>query len=171
MEEYKFNESEWEIIHYNDGKFCVRQRKETAEQWVARMLTLYTADKTVDCAIAGNFVFVCNTSGKVAQARCAVGDLFNSHTGIAIAYARLMGLPIHPDFVCEKKIKPETKTAESTQKFKIGESVRIKATGELAVVQKFYAFRNTYKVYKIWCGNNQMVKEAELEHIGFDKGE
>lgn len=160
MEEYKFNKSEWEIIHNNNDTFSVKKRKENGKQWVRRMINIYQNDTVVNCAAAGKFVFVYDYSGNIAKARCATDDTFDSNTGVAIAYARLKGLPIHPDFVCEKKEKPTIK-----QEYAEGEHVRIKKTGEFAIIDTFYAFKNTYKVYEIRWNTTRIVKADEIERM------
>lgn len=81
----------------------VEERKETAKEWIKRMVNNYQNDYTVSTAVhMGRYVCILDNNGKVGKATCAPSDKFDYDIGRAIAYARVKGLPIHPNFVRNK---------------------------------------------------------------------
>lgn len=85
----------------------------SAEKWVDEMNELQIREKKTDWAhyevrdkkgaVLTTVVFDMKNAVKRATATCRGKD-FDARIGIAIAYARLMGLPIHRDFATKHDI-------------------------------------------------------------------
>lgn len=72
------------------------------KQWVKTTYDRYYEDEKVCCNTFENYTIVIDAKkGKMGIAKCKKGDKFNNLIGIAIAYARLRGLPIHPEYASE----------------------------------------------------------------------
>lgn len=75
----------------------------TAKQWVETTYNLYRKDKDVCSVFFYGYTVVTDVKReKMGIARCRKEDGFDGAVGIAIAYARLRGLPIHPEYVSKK---------------------------------------------------------------------
>lgn len=77
---------------------CWRSRQD----WVNKMCDLFLIDPYVDRCREGNtviaFRYIAPYKFEVARARPVHGDTFDLDTGIAVAYAKVMGWEI-PDFI------------------------------------------------------------------------
>lgn len=74
-----------------------------AKQWVETTHELYLKDKDVYGAFFDKYTVVADMKQKkMENAKCSEEDEFDDATGIAIAYARLRGLPVHPDYASKK---------------------------------------------------------------------
>ena len=68
-------------------------------QWIKTTYDCYYEDEKVCCNTFENYTIVIDAKkGKMGIAKCKKGDKFNNLIGIAIAYARLRGLPVHPEY-------------------------------------------------------------------------
>ena len=75
----------------------------TANEWIKTTYNLYCKDKDVCSAFFNGYTVVTDVKReKMGIARCRKEDKFDGATGIAIAYARLRGLPVHPEYVSKK---------------------------------------------------------------------
>lgn len=108
MKEYEFSvfDYDWE---WNDTKKALRvtERKQTPEDWVDKMLHTFDLDHAAGIGSVGRYTYAYDDTGRTARACCADGDKFDGDTGIAIAYARLRHLPIHPAFIPVVASKPK----------------------------------------------------------------
>ena len=69
------------------------------KQWIKTTYDRYYEDEKVCCNTFENYTVVIDAKKeKMGIAKCKKGDKFNNLIGIAIAYARLRGLPIHPEY-------------------------------------------------------------------------
>ena len=69
------------------------------KQWVKTTYDRYYEDEKVCCNTFENYTIVIDAKKeKMGIAKCKKGDKFNNMIGTAIAYARLRGLPVHPEY-------------------------------------------------------------------------
>lgn len=108
MKEYEFSifDYDWK---WDDTKKALRvtERKQTPEEWVDKMLRAFDLDPAAGAGSVGRYTYAYDNTRRVARACCAHSDEFDSNAGIAIAYARLRNLPIHPAFVPLAASKPK----------------------------------------------------------------
>ena len=75
----------------------------TADKWVETTYNLYHKDEEACGATSGRSVVIVDIRQKKMEiARCRKEDEFDSTIGVAIAYARLRGLPVHPEYASKK---------------------------------------------------------------------
>lgn len=68
-------------------------------QWIKTTYDLYLKDGEACCTTSGNYTIVIDAKReKMKIAKCREDDEFDGATGTAIAYARLRGLPVHPEY-------------------------------------------------------------------------
>lgn len=115
VQEFNLNEYEY-VVDKSTHTLKVIKFEMTAEKWVRDMYRRYL-HSDVRHTTNGPWTVVLDKKGKVAKACCNIRDKYRIEVGIAIAYARLYNLPIHPDFL-PKKAEPH-KT-----RFEIGETVQ-----------------------------------------------
>lgn len=73
--------------------------KNGAEKWEITICKLYRGDEDAYCTTFNRIVVVLDMKQeKMRIARCRQEDVFSEATGLAIAYARLRGLPVHPEY-------------------------------------------------------------------------
>ena len=69
------------------------------EEWVKTTYKLYLNDGEACITVHEYYTIVIDAKkGKMGIAKCKKGDKLNNLIGIAIAYARLRGLPVHPEY-------------------------------------------------------------------------
>ena len=74
----------------------------TPEEWVKTTYKLYLNDEEVCSTVYENYTIAIDIKQeKMKIAKCREDDEFVNAIGIAIAYARLRGLPIHPEYASE----------------------------------------------------------------------
>lgn len=99
MKEYVFSvfDYDWE---WDDTKKAlhVTERQQTPEEWVDKMLHAFDLDHAAGVGSVGRYTYAYDDTGRTARACCADSDKFDADAGVAIAYARLRNLPIHPAF-------------------------------------------------------------------------
>lgn len=138
MKEYEFSvfDYDWE---WDDTKKALRvtERKQTPEDWVDKMLHAFDLDHAAGIGSVGRYTYAYDDTGRTAKACCADSDEFDSDTGIAIAYARLRRLPIHPAFVPAVASKPKLIPLRDRDTLKVGVRVYDEDTGEWGTVTKF----------------------------------
>ena len=95
-----FNLKDYEYhVNIDVNLLVVYERKVTAKECVYRMFDLYFHDRTVTWARNEPWTVVLDEQGNIGKSHCSPDDKFDVHTGLAIAYARVKGLPVHPYFV------------------------------------------------------------------------
>lgn len=108
MKEYEFSifDYDWK---WDDTKKALRvtERKQTPEEWVNEMFHAFDLDPAAGVGSVGRYTYAYDNTGRTARACCAASDEFDAGAGIAIAYARLRNLPIHPAFVPLAASKPK----------------------------------------------------------------
>lgn len=145
MKEYEFSifDYDWE---WDDTKKALRvtERKQTPEEWVDKMLHAFGLDHAADVGSVGRYTYAYDDTGRTAKACCADSDKFDSDTGIAIAYARLRNLPIHPTFKPIQPASPTIATVEEellplrySDEVRPGSRVYNKTTKKWGTVDKF----------------------------------
>ena len=112
LHEYKY------VVDKSTHTLKVIKSEMTAEQWVRNMYRRYLDNLDTVATFIGQWTVVLNNKGKVAKACCNTRDKYQKEVGIAIAYARLYNLPIHPDFLPKKNPIP------SKTRFEVGETVQ-----------------------------------------------
>ena len=117
VQEFNLNEYEY-VVDKSTHTLKVIKSEMTAEKWVCDMYRRYLNNSDVCCTTNGQWTVVLDNKGKVAKACCNTRDKYRTEVGIAIAYARLYNLPIHPDFLPKKKPMP------SKTRFEVGEMVQ-----------------------------------------------
>lgn len=98
VQEFNLNEYEY-VVDKSTHTLKVIKSKMTATHWVRDMYRRYLNNPDVTRADCGQWTYVMDNHGKVGKAHCDIKDDFDVEVGIAIAYARLYDLPIHPDFL------------------------------------------------------------------------
>lgn len=124
MKEYEFSifDYDWK---WDDTKKALRvtERKQTPEEWVDKMVRAFDLDPAAGVGAVGRYTYAYDNTGRIARACCAVSDEFDAGAGIAIAYARLRNLPIHPAFVPLTVSKPKLILLRSRDTLKVGACV------------------------------------------------
>lgn len=146
MKKYEFSvfDYDWE---WDDTKRVLRvtECKQTSKEWVNKMVDCaLNLDTAVDVGSVGRYTYAYDDTGRVARACCADGDEFDRNTGIAIAYARLRNLPIHPAFQSFHPASEATSTTHGRLRslqerdiVKPGSRVRSKSTGQWGTITHF----------------------------------
>lgn len=138
MKEYEFSifDYDWK---WDDTKKALRvtERKQTPEEWVDKMVRAFDLDPEAGVGSVGRYTYAYDNTGRIARACCAVSDEFDASAGIAIAYARLRNLPIHPAFVPLTASKPKLIPLRNRDTLKVGARVYDEDTGEWGTVTKF----------------------------------
>lgn len=131
MKEYEFSifDYDWK---WDDTKKVLRvtERKQTPEEWVDKMVHAFDIDPAAEAGAVGRYTYAYDNTGRVARACCAHSDEFDASAGIAIAYARLRNLPIHPAFVPLAVSKPKLIPLRSRDTLKVGARVYDEDTEE-----------------------------------------
>lgn len=117
VQEFNLNEYEY-VVDKSTHTLKVIKSEMTAEQWVRAMYRRYLDNFDTVATSSGQWTVVLNNKGKVAKACCDTRDKYRQEVGIAIAYARLYNLPIHPDFL------PKKKSVSNKTRFEVGETVQ-----------------------------------------------
>ena len=75
----------------------------TADKWVEQICSKFAEDNRIAYSRAAKYVIVVDVAkDTMALAHCSRKDNFDLRVGIAIAYARLRGLPVHPEYASKK---------------------------------------------------------------------
>lgn len=75
----------------------------TADKWVERIRSIFAEDNGIAYSRAAKYVIVVDVAkDTMALAHCSRKDNFDLRVGIAIAYARLHNLPVHPKYASKK---------------------------------------------------------------------
>lgn len=74
----------------------------SAEEWVTQMNAGFIKQGMVRGILKPYTVVVDTCKDTMALAKCSAGDAYDVRIGVAIAYARLCGLPIHPEYAAKK---------------------------------------------------------------------
>ena len=75
----------------------------TADKWVEQICSKFAEDNRIAYSRAAKYVIVVDVAkDAMALAHCSRKDNFDLRVGIAIAYARLYNLPIHPEYASKK---------------------------------------------------------------------
>lgn len=120
---FSLDEYKWKVDH-ETRTLTIEKREETAQQWVARIYQMYCEDKSRGSAsIAGPYTAIIDNNGNIGKSICHPADAQDMKTGVAIAYARLKNIPIHPDFV-------------PFEVYKVGAVVYDTRTGHLGTVKR-----------------------------------
>lgn len=148
MKEYEFSvfDYDWK---WDDTKKALRvtERKQTREEWVSEMLHAFSLDHAAGAGSVGRYTYAYDNTGRVAKACCAHSDEFDGGAGIAIAYARLRNLPIHPAFVPFAASKQKLIPLRNRDTLKVGARVYDEDTEEWGTITKFaYASQNLVTV-------------------------
>lgn len=111
------------------------------------MLHTFDLDHAAGIGSVGRYTYAYDDTGRTARACCADSDKFDGDTGIAIAYARLRHLPIHPAFVPTVASKPKLIPLRDRDTLKVGARVYDEDTGEWGTVTTYgYASQNMVTV-------------------------
>ena len=158
VQEFNLNEYEY-VVDKSTNTLKVIKSEMTAEQWAHNMFRRYCDNVNVCFATNGQWTVVLDNKGKVAKACCNTKDKYRTEVGIAIAYARLYDLPIHPDFLPKKKPMP------SKTRFEVGETVQgwDDSYGDVIEINHDGAFiKYKIKWYKSkltnWCFETDLTK-------------
>ena len=116
VQEFNLNEYEY-VVDKSTNTLKVIKSEMTSEQWAHNMFRRYCDNVNVCFVTNGQWTVVLDNKGKVAKACCNTRDKYRTEVGIAIAYARLYNLPIHPDFLPKKAAPRKTF-------FEVGEMVQ-----------------------------------------------
>ena len=106
MSVQEFNLNEYEYV-VDKSTNTLKVIKITAKQWVYNMYSRYILNPDVVFTSNEKWTIVLDNKGRVAKACCNTKDDYRTDVGVAIAYARLYDLPIHPDFLPKRKISAE----------------------------------------------------------------
>ena len=75
----------------------------SAEEWVTQMNANFAKHKGLLRGILNPCTVIVDTcKDTIALAKCSAEDTYDVRIGIAIAYARLCGLPVHPEYAVKK---------------------------------------------------------------------
>lgn len=101
---FSLDEYKWSVDH-ETRTLTVTKREETAQQWVKRLYQACCEDKSRAGVAnsAGRYTVLVDDKGNIGKSICHPLDKWDRATGIAIAYARLRHIPIHPDFLPKGK--------------------------------------------------------------------
>lgn len=120
---FSLDEYKWHVDH-EARTLTVTKREETAKQWVKRIYKACCEDKSRSGAsIAGRYTVIVDDKGNIGKSICHPLDKPDVQTGVAIAYARLRNIPIHPDFA-------------PIEVYKVGDAVYDIRTGHLGTVKR-----------------------------------
>ena len=86
------------------GVIRMHRKFTSVTEWAEATLKQFYQDKHVNFTIVGRYTYVSDDAGRTEKAKCKQTDTFETKIGVALAYARLRQLPIHPDF----QNKPQT---------------------------------------------------------------
>lgn len=98
---------------YCDGNHCTLEADlkklfapapiPTAEEWVTQMNADFVEHKGLLRGVLKPCTVVVDTDkDTMALAKCSANDSYDVRIGVAIAYARLCGLPVHPEYAAKK---------------------------------------------------------------------
>lgn len=150
MKEYEFSifDYDWK---WDDTKKVLRvtECKQTPEEWVDKMVRAFELDSAAGVGAVGRYTYAYDNTGRIARACCAASDEFDASAGIAIAYARLRNLPIHPAFVPLAASKPKLIPLRGRDTLKVGARVYGEDTEEWGTITKF-AFASENLVTVRW---------------------
>ena len=100
---FSLDEYKWHVDH-EMRTLTVTKREETAQQWVKRIYQACCEDKSRGgVSSAGRYTVIIDDKGNIGKSICHPLDKQDRATGVAIAYARLRHIPIHPDFLSKGK--------------------------------------------------------------------
>lgn len=116
VQEFNLHEYEY-VVDESTNTLKVIKSEMTAAHWVRDMYRRYLDNPDVTCAYCEQWTYVMDNKGRVGKACRDERDDFDPQIGIAIAYARLYDLPIHPDFLSKKAAPHKTR-------FEVGETVQ-----------------------------------------------
>ena len=75
----------------------------SAKEWVTQMNADFAKHKGLLRGLLESCTVIVDTcKDTMALAKCSVNDTYDMRIGTAIAYARLCGLPIHPEYAAKK---------------------------------------------------------------------
>lgn len=172
MKEYEFSVFDYDWT-WDDTKKALRvtERKQTAAEWVDTMLHAFDLDPAAGAGSVGRYTYAYDNSGRVARACCARSDEFDGNAGIAIAYARLRNLPIHPAFVPTVASKPKLIPIRNRDTLKVGARVYDEDTEEWGTITKF-AFASQSLVTVRWdnCHFDCLAPKVSLKLASEWKG-
>lgn len=98
VQEFNLNQYEY-AVDTATRTLKVIKREQTAQEWARDMYRRYLDNPDVTRADNEDWTYVLDNKGQVGKAHCSAKDDFDPQIGVAIAYARLYNLPIHPDFL------------------------------------------------------------------------
>lgn len=98
---------------YCDGNHCTLEADlkklfaptpiPTAEEWVSQMNANFVGHKGLLRGALNPYTVLVDTNTEtMALAKCSADDDYDVRIGIAIAYARFCGLPVHPKYAAKK---------------------------------------------------------------------
>ncbi len=118
VQEFNMNEYEY-VVDQSTNTLKVIKSEMSASRWVHDMYRRYLDNPDATCASCEQWTYVMDNKGQVGKACRDEKDNFDSLVRIAIAYARLYDLPIHPDFLPKKttSYKPQFEVGETVQGF------------------------------------------------------
>lgn len=133
---FSLDEYKWKVDR-EARTLTVEKREETAKQWVKRIYKAYCEDKSNSGAsIAGRYTVIVDDKGNIAKSICHPNDKQDTQTGIAIAYARLKNIPIHPDFLPKYMTAPKPTVEQSYVRYEVNRLVYDTRTGRIGVVKR-----------------------------------
>lgn len=118
VQEFNLNEYEY-VVNKSTNTLKVIKSEMPASRWVHDMYRRYLDNPDAVCTTWEQWTYVMDNKGNVGKACRDEKDNFDPLVRLAVAYARLYGLPIHPDFL-PKEItlyKPRFEVGEMVQGF------------------------------------------------------
>lgn len=110
---YDVDNGSCENCPYCNGNYCTLEADlkklfaptliPTAEEWVTQMNTDFANHEGLLRGVLNPCTVLVDTNtDTMALAKCSANDDYDVRIGIAIAYARLCGLPVHPEYAAKK---------------------------------------------------------------------
>lgn len=160
---FSLDEYKWHVDH-EARTLTVTKREETAQQWVKRIYQACCEDKSRSGAsISGRYTVIVDDKGNIGKSICHPLDKQDIQTGVAIAYARLRNIPIHPDFLPKGTIQSKSTVAQSYVKYEVGNVVYDTRTGILGVVKRSNGRKGTVCVVQF--SNWELPRWIEIKYL------
>lgn len=154
---FSLDEYKWHVDH-EMRTLTLTKREETAKQWVKRIYKACCNDSSRSgAAVAGKYTVITDDKGNIAKAKCHPDDKYDMATGVAIAYARLRNIPIHPDFV------PKSTTKRPHILYEVGAIVYDTRTGRLGIVKQSNG--KTGRCCLVQFGNELPLSFTPIEYL------
>ena len=158
---FSLDEYKWHVDH-EARTLTLTKREETAQQWVKRIYQACCEDKSRSGAsIAGRYTVIVDDKGNIGKSICHPLDKQDMQTGVAIAYARLRNIPIHPDFLPKCTVQSKPSVAQPHVKYEEDSVVYDTRTGDLGVVKRSNGRKGTVCVVQFTNGAKPILIETK----------